>query len=151
ERPTADRQPSGPVRDGGQQKAGNGSCNVAIKHLMDVPIERAEMGRQDEDARVLRHPEENSERPPYPGNQKEWTESIGDRVPDLCSRGAVAGLQACTSAILQERSFKASSSFVLTRSMPGEFAPDQTQRKFPRLGARAARSPAREPRGSTAA
>src|SRR5262249_52539853 len=49
-----DRKPSGPVRNSCQKKTRDRSCDIAIDHLMDVPVEWRERSRQRQMAEILR-------------------------------------------------------------------------------------------------
>jgi len=46
QRIAVDRQPSGPIGNCREQKAGAHRADMAVDHLMDVPVEWVECGRQ---------------------------------------------------------------------------------------------------------
>ena len=73
---TADRKPPGPIRDGGQQKSGNGSHNEAKHHFVDVPTERIETARQCATGGQHADPDGQGGNRPNPGSQEERPESL---------------------------------------------------------------------------
>jgi hypothetical protein len=56
QRIAVDGQSSSPVGDRRQKKPRDGRRDIAVDHLMDVPVERSERGRQFQMAEILRQP-----------------------------------------------------------------------------------------------
>src|SRR5262245_39459657 len=75
-RPAVDRQPSGPVRNCRKQEASDSRSNIAIEHLVNVPIERAQMRWNAHFAHVLGDPESNADDRPQTSRQKERAEAV---------------------------------------------------------------------------
>ena len=76
QRIAVDRQPAGPIGNCRKQKTGDGRRDVAVDHLVDVPIQRIESGRQRHFAEILRQPKRNAERGPRGSAQKERTKAV---------------------------------------------------------------------------
>jgi hypothetical protein len=79
QRPAAYRQTPGPVRNGREQKAGDGGGDIAVEHFVDVPVERAELGRQRKLTDILRQPEQDAEGRPQAGGEEERPEAVGEQ------------------------------------------------------------------------
>ena len=71
ERPSGDRQPAGPVRDGGKQEPGDHRADEAEQHFVPMPGERLERGRKAELARQRADPQgERDQRPRRAGEEE---------------------------------------------------------------------------------
>src|SRR6185437_13711043 len=79
ERNAAHRQASGPVRNRRQQEPADDGGSIAVQHFMNVPIERAEIGRQRQGTVVLRKPEQNAERRPRSSNKEKRPKSVSEQ------------------------------------------------------------------------
>ena len=77
QRTTVDRQPPGPVRNGGQQKSGDGRHHEAEQHFVDVPTERIETARQGAAGGQHDNPNGQGGDRPKPGRQEERPEPLG--------------------------------------------------------------------------
>src|SRR6516162_7489012 len=78
-RPAVDRQPARPVRNCREQKAGDRFRHIAVEHLVDVPVERAEFSRHRDKAQILRGPEQDVERCPRSSGEKKWPEAVREQ------------------------------------------------------------------------
>ena len=67
------RQAPGPVGNGGEQETCNRRCDITVQHLMDVPIECAELDRQPECAQEDRGIQTACRmRPTTAGGEEKW-------------------------------------------------------------------------------
>ena len=71
-----DRQPAGPVGNCGEQKTRNGRRDIAVDHLVDVPIDRIKGSRQRQLAEILRQPKCNAQCGPRRSAQKKGSETV---------------------------------------------------------------------------
>ena len=79
QRTAADRKPARPVRDGGQQEAGNRCHHEAEQHFMDMPGKRIEPARYSGSCREHDDPDRERHRRPETCCQKEGPEALGEK------------------------------------------------------------------------
>src|SRR6185295_4458734 len=91
ERPTIDRQPPGPVRNRREQEAGDSRCDIAIEHLVNVPIERTQMCRYAQLAHILGNPDKDGDDRPEACRQKERAKAIREKCGTVIVAAALEG------------------------------------------------------------
>ena len=81
-----ERQPSGPVRHGSEEKACDHRGEIAIQHLVDMPVARREGGRDLPLAVEQRQPDQDCE----PGIERAPEEERAKAVGENCRSGLIA-------------------------------------------------------------